>query len=253
MTNGRADMHLHTSLGDGLPTPGRLLDWVQERTALDVIAITDHDSVDAALRVRELWARRGGYRFELVTGVEVTTLSGHLLALFVEEPVPSLRPLWRTLDAIHRQGGLAVIPHPLSPLTRSVGERAIEGVRRRRRDGLWFDGIELTNPSPAGRLTASKARRLNDTRWHIPEVGGSDAHFLPTVGCSYTVFPGRTAAQLRAAIEAGTTGAVGGTPPSLRSIGARALAVQSARALVATPRQVVGRPAQRLLRWFARG
>jgi predicted metal-dependent phosphoesterase TrpH len=239
---GIADLHLHTSFGDGLPTPEELLEYVESQTALDVIAVTEHDSIEAALRVRELHARRGGYRFEVVTGIEVTTLAGHLLALFVEEPVPSLRPLARTLDAIHKQGGLAVIPHPLSPLTRSLGRRAIERIHGLRADGLWFDGIELTNPSPAGRLTAARARAQNESRWQLPAIGGSDAHYLPVIGCSHTLFLGHTAEDLRAAIRAGTTSAGAGRHPSLREIGASAIARQSWRALWATPRQVVGRP-----------
>jgi predicted metal-dependent phosphoesterase TrpH len=157
--------------------------------------------------------------------------------------VPSLRPLARTIDNIHRQGGLCLIPHPLSPLTRSLGARAIERVQARRGDGLWFDGIELTNPSPAGRITATRARRLNTARWRLAEAGGSDAHYLPAIGCSYTTFAGRTAADLRAAILSGVTGAVGGRHPSLRQLGARAILRQSWRALWATPRHAVGRPA----------
>src|SRR5947199_16171 len=141
---GKADLHLHTALGDGLPELPELLAYVEERTDLDVIAVTEHDQLAAATRLRELHAR-GRYRFEVVAGMEVTTLEGHLLALFIEEPVPSLRPLARTLDDVHRQGGLCVIPHPMSPLTRSIGRHGIERVHRRRADGVWFDGIELAN------------------------------------------------------------------------------------------------------------
>ena len=87
-------------------------------------------------------------------------------------------------------------------------------------------------------LTAARARRLNEERYCIPEVGGSDAHYLQAVGRSFTTFPGGTAADLRAAVLAGTTGAVGGRYPSLAELGPRAIARQSWRALWATPRQV---------------
>ncbi len=192
---GTADLHLHTALGDGLPELPELLAYVEGRTDLDVVAVTEHDQVEAALRLRELHAR-GRYRFDVVVGAEITTLEGHLLALFIEEPVASLRPLARTIDAIHKQGGLCVVPHPLSYLTRSIGRHGIERIVRRRADGLWFDGIELANPSPAGRATAGRARMLNETRFGLPVIGGSDAHFLATVGCGRTLFTGRTAADL---------------------------------------------------------
>lgn len=242
---GTADLHIHTALGDGMAELPALLAHVEEQTDLDVIAVTEHDQIEAALRLRELHAR-GRYRFDVIVGAEVTTLEGHLLALFVEEPVPSLRPLARTLDAVHRQGGLCVIPHPLSPLTRSIGRNGIERVLRRRADGLWFDGIELANASPAGRTSAARARALNESRFRLAEVGGSDAHFLPVVGCGRTTFSGSTAAELEAAIRNRATGSRLDPAPSLRAIGATTLVRQSWRALWATPKRVVREPVRLL-------
>jgi len=241
---GSADLHLHTSYGDGLIEPAELLEYVEARTSLDVIAVTEHDQIDAAARVRELHAR-GRYRFEIVVGAEITTLEGHLLALFIEEPVPSLRPLAKTLDLVHKQGGLAIVPHPMSPLTRSLGRHGIERVLRRAADGVWLDGIELANASPAGRLTAARARTLNEAVFGLAETGGSDAHFLPHVGCGRTVFPGRSATDLYAAIQLKAARGRLDASPSLREIGATALARQSWRALWATPRRVVGEPLRR--------
>src|SRR3990170_738117 len=106
-----------------------LLDYVEGHTDLSVIAITEHDDLRPALAAREALARRGG-RCALVAGEEVTTIEGHLLALYIEEPVPSLKRLLPTLEAVHRQGGLCIIPHPLSWLTRSIGERSIARVLR---------------------------------------------------------------------------------------------------------------------------
>lgn len=247
MSESLADLHIHTTGSDGMAPPAAVLAEVARRGRLSVIAITDHDDLTPALRARELHAQRG-YRFGFVAGMEVTTLEGHLLALFIEERVPSFRSLAATLDRIHAQGGLSIVPHPLSPLTRSIGRHGIERVLARRADGLWFDGIELANPSPAGRLSATKARRLNTERFHLTEVGGSDAHYLPVVGSAYTRFPGETAAELRAAILSGTTQAVFGRHVGLREIGAGQIARQTARAMWATPSKVMGRPISRLRR-----
>jgi predicted metal-dependent phosphoesterase TrpH len=241
---GTADLHIHTAFGDGMIELPALLAHVEERTDLDVIAVTEHDQIDAALKLRELHAR-GRYRFDVVVGAEVTTLEGHLLALFVEKPVPSLRPLATTIDAIHRQGGLCVIAHPLSPLTRSIGRNGIERIIRRRADGLWFDGIELANVGPAGRFTAARARALNDAVFRLPEIGGSDAHFLPHVGYARTVFDGQRAGDLYEAIRAGTTGSQIHATPNFREVGVRVLVHQSWRALWATPKRVVGVPIRR--------
>jgi predicted metal-dependent phosphoesterase TrpH len=242
-----ADLHIHTTGSDGLGTPAAVLAEVARRGDLALIAITDHDDLAPALRSREIHAQRG-CPFAFVPGMEVTTLEGHLLALFIEEQVPSFRSLPATLDRIHAQGGLAIIPHPLSPLTRSIGRHGIERILARRADGLWFDGIELANPSPAGRLTAAKAQRLNRERFHLAEVGGSDAHYLQTLGTAFTRFPGSTAADLRAAIAAGETCGALGRAVSLRELGARRIVRQTGRAMWATPSKVLGRPLSRLQR-----
>ena len=234
---GTADLHVHTALGDGMAEISELLTYVEEETELSVIAITEHDDLGAAFAFREAWAR-GRYRFEPIVGEEITTLEGHLLALFIEETVPSLKQLERTLEAVHRQGGLCVIPHPMSWLTRSVGQRTIERILGEGRDGVFFDGIDVARGSLAARITGEKARRLNRERYHLAEVGGSDAHFLQAVGAGYTNFAGSTAQELRRAIETRATSAGDGSYPSLREIGLWNVARQQWRGMLATPRKM---------------
>jgi hypothetical protein len=234
---GTADLHVHTALGDGMAEIPELLAYVEEETDLSIIAITEHDDLRAAYAAREAWAR-GHYRFDVVLGEEVTTLEGHLLALFIEEPIPSLKPLAPSLEAVHRQGGLCIIPHPMTWFTRSIGQRKIERIMRDGRDGISFDGIETAGVSPAARLSRSKARRLNRERYHLAEVGGSDAHFLKAVGTSYTVFEGTTSEELRRAILARTTSAAAGRYPSIRQIGVGQVMRQQWRGMLATPRKM---------------
>ena len=238
----RADLHLHTALGDGMAGVGELLEYVEHQTQLDLIAITDHDQLEAGLAARELHARRAAYRFEVIAGMEVTTIEGHLLVLGIEQPVPSFRSLASTLDAVHSQGGLCLIPHPMSWLTRSIGRNGIERILARRAAGLWFDGIELSNQSPAGRVVAERVSQLNRDRFHLPAAGGSDAHYLPIVGTSYTVFPGEGLQGLRNALRDGTTRAECGPTPSLAELGYGQILRQSWRGLWATPRRVLRPP-----------
>lgn len=209
-----------------------LLDYVEEHADLSVIAITEHDDLRPALAAREAWAR-GGYRFELIVGEEVTALEGHLLALYIEEPVPSLKPLMPTLEAVHRQGGLCLIPHPMCWLTRSITQRTIDRVMR---DGATFDGIELARGKP--RIGQETARRLNRERYHFAEVGGSDAHFLQAVGCAYTTFEGSSEADLRHAIESRATGVGNGRYPTWTELGPVQVVRQQWRGLMATPRKM---------------
>lgn len=233
---GTADLHIHTALGDGMAEIPELLSYVEKDTDLSVIAIAEHDDLRAAELTREAWAQ-GSYKFEIVLGEEVTTLEGHVLALFIEERIEGLQPLEPTLEAIHKQGGLAVIPHPMSWLTRSVGQRTIERVLKEDIEGVSFDGIERS-ASPAARVTSKKAHRLNEERYQLAEVGGSDAHFLQAIGSSHTEFPGATAHELRSAIERGETKGVCGEHPSVRQLGLGLVVRQQWRGMMATPRQM---------------
>ncbi len=204
---GRADVQLHSDLGDGLSSPEAILE-AAERAGMDVMAITDHDDIRASFQARDEAARRGS-RVEVIPGIEVTTRSGHLLALYVEGELPMLRPLAEAIVDIHRQRGIAVVPHPLSYLTFSVGERSLRDLAERGDAEAFIDGIELRNPSYAGRVRATRAAWLNTHVLRVAETGSSDAHQAGLVGTAWTEFAGSSAADLRAAIEARTTTAGG--------------------------------------------
>lgn len=211
--------------------------YVEEERDLDVIGITEHDTMRAADEARDLHAR-SGYRFDLVCGMEVTTLDGHLLALFIEEPVSSFRSMEETLAAIHAQDGLAVVPHPLSWLTRSVSRRVLERIAASTDPAVQFDGIEEYNLSPAGRVSSAKARRLNHERFHLAAIGSSDAHFLQSIGSAWTEFSGTTAGDLRRGISMKTTTGKAGRAPQISELGYRNVALQQWRGMMATPRNM---------------
>ncbi|MBO0687768.1 MAG: phosphotransferase [Candidatus Dormibacteraeota bacterium] len=187
---GRADLHMHSTVSDGAATPAELAK-VLLGSGLSVAAITDHDSIEGGLMVREILGGRGP---EIVVGTEVTTADGHLLALYVEEDVPAGLDARRTVEIIHDMGGLAVAAHPYFP-RKSLGDLA---------GGLPFDAVEVANGTPLGEVANSRAATSLGASARA-RVGGSDAHLPGAVGHVLTHFPGRTAADLRLAIERGQT------------------------------------------------
>jgi predicted metal-dependent phosphoesterase TrpH len=205
---GKADLHIHSGAGDGIPSVGEILEYVERETALDLIAITDHDLVHGALEAGDLVAK-GNYRFECIVGMEITTLEGHLLAYDLEKPIRMLLPLARTIQLVHEQGGFCVVPHPMSWLTRSLGYRGLQRIMKDGREDVTLEGLEVLNPTLAGKVIYEKVRHLNREYWHLPELGGSDAHSLEFIGSGHTVFPGRTAADFRRALKENTTHAGG--------------------------------------------
>jgi predicted metal-dependent phosphoesterase TrpH len=191
---GRADLHMHTNLGDGWIGPARLVRTAIEQR-LSVIAVTDHDHVEGARRVEQLLAEAGApVRF--ITGVEVSTRNGHLLGLFVAKAPKPMRPVQESIDAIKEQGGLVVVPHPMGGLVPSLNRRRIDALLT---DGYAIDGIEIYNPSPANAARRDDVREANRD-WGLAEIGSSDAHFWQHIGAGYTTFPGSTPDDLRRSI-----------------------------------------------------
>ena len=200
---GRADMHLHTLYSDGTMEVQALLDHVEQRTDLDLIAVTDHERIDGALRAQELHAA-GDNHFGLVIGEEITTRRGHLLALFLTDRIPALRSLEETIERVHAQGGIAIAPHPMAPLTPSLGRRSLMRLHHDPDAGHRLDAIEMLNPSVAGRARRPHRTVLNEVMG-LAAVGNSDAHVLENVGTGWTWFPGTSSEDYRAAILDRTT------------------------------------------------
>ena len=209
---GRADLHMHTAVGDGLSSVSEMLAYAERETDLDVIAITDHDDIRAALDAREQAACGTGH-VEVIPGTEITTRHGHVLALFVDHDFPMMQSLDQTLAAIHEAGGIAICPHPMSWLTTAISEGHLRRVHALsdagRASGVYFDAIEVRNSSLAGQVAWERAKVLNRTVLHLPVVAGSDAHAAHLMNTAYTTFPGTSASDLRTAIVDGTTRAHG--------------------------------------------
>ena len=206
---GRADVHIHSLASDGVASVAEILDHAQNRAGLDVIAITDHERVDAALAARAM-AEARQMHVQVVVGEEITTRSGHLVGLFIEQRVRPWGSLKSTIARIHEQGGLAIIPHPLVPYPLCVSGRSILLLLDEQDPIFHPDGIEAFNPTTARLRWGARApdfvREVG-----VAALGASDAHRAEHVGQALTTFEGTTATDLRHAILERTTAWEGST------------------------------------------
>jgi predicted metal-dependent phosphoesterase TrpH len=200
---GRADLHIHTVASDGLADVVSIVESVASSGQLDVIAITDHERIDAALAGRSI-AQDRGLPLEVVVGEEVTTLGGHLLALFVERRIRPYRPLGRTIADVHEAGGIAIPAHPLVPYPLCAQGWVLRRLLDDPDEAVRPDALETFNPTALGRPWHDRVVRFADDHG-LARIGNSDAHALDAVGTGWTTFAGRTAADLRRAIDARTT------------------------------------------------
>jgi predicted metal-dependent phosphoesterase TrpH len=191
---------MHTNASDGWPTPQELVAHALG-LGLDLIAVTDHDTIEGALRAADFAARWP--RFRVIIGEEISSRNGHIVGLFLERRIRPGMSAAATVHAIHDQGGLAVAVHPFWRTERRSRTRIVHGVGWLAAE-LDFDAIEVENATPGFYVFNQLAHRLNTGLGSSP-VGSSDAHILDAVGRAYTEFPGKTPEALRAAIRAGET------------------------------------------------
>ncbi len=199
---GTADIHIHTRYSDGSDTPSDVLAWAA-RIGLDVIAITDHDSIEGAVIAAELSRVRQGP--EVVIGEEVSSRDGHVLALFIVERVPPDLSAEETIAAIHEQGGLAIAAHPYWRASSLDYRGRVYGLGDKIAD-LELDAVEVINGGFTPSMIAANRRAgwVAEALGRTP-VGGSDAHVRHALAWGHTRFAGIMASDLRRSIIAGQT------------------------------------------------
>ncbi len=208
---GKADLHIHSMASDGVAGVGELLDWADTRTDLDVIAITDHERVDGAHAAQAI-ARDRGLRIQVIAGEEITTRGGHLLGLFLERRVRPWHSMRDSIAMVHDQGGIAIVAHPLVPYPLCASGRTLRRLMDEPDPRHRPDAIEAFNPTTAGMRWQRQIPGLV-AELGVAAVGNSDSHRAETLGHGYTTFPGRSAEELRRAIEERSTGWSGAPYP----------------------------------------
>ena len=183
------DLHVHgTGSADSRLSYKEALTRARE-LGLRGLAFTDHDRLSALSSPFD--------DLVLVPGAELSTEWGDLLAIGIGKLPPAGLAVPDMIDNIHRQGGVAVVPHPFSEELRAIcmNEHVLDIIGR-------IDGLEVTSPKRS--VDNQKARRL--AREHGKAVvGGSDAHSAEAMGWGFTACEEGTVEGLLEAIRKGRT------------------------------------------------
>jgi predicted metal-dependent phosphoesterase TrpH len=170
------ELHAHSSLSYDGRDPVELLLEQAAAVGLDALAVTDHDEIEASLAAAE---KAEEYGLVGIPGMEISSAAGHVIGLGIRERVPAGLSFGETLDRIHEQGGVAVVPHPFqtsrSGVMANVGEAELAEA----------DAIEVYNSRLLTGRGNRKAERFAD-RHDLPKTAGSDAHISEMVGQAVT-------------------------------------------------------------------
>jgi len=171
------DLHVHSVYSsDGKASLLELFKQAR-KIGLNGFALTDHNEIRGIEKARKVGKDFPEVLF--VPGVEVTTAEGHILALNVEEVIPTFLPISETVEKIHALGGIAVAAHPYR-LWSGIGEKAVlENIE-------IFDAIEVFNARnlfAGNRKSQELAKKTGKA-----ETGGSDCHIVRELAAGYTLF-----------------------------------------------------------------
>jgi len=216
--NIKADMHIHTKYSglmkymglkfpDSVEEPKNVMKWARKND-IDVVAITDHNTIRGALETKKLEKE---YGVEVIVGSEIMSKDGEIIGLFLNQEIPAGLSAEETIEKIHEQGGLAIAPHPYSPICKALGDKIFE---------LKLDGAEVFNAYHRDGIVNNLALdriMKNHHKCPIAVLGNSDAHLAKMVGKGHTKFKGNSADDLYDAIVKRKT-SFGGAPTPLSDI-----------------------------------
>ena len=200
---GLADLHVHTNHSpDGTASVTAVLERAK-LIGLDVIAITDHDEISGALEAVELAPKIG---IDVIPGIEITTMEGDLLALFVTQKIERDLPLIETVLRVGELGGICITPHPMDDgmAMHSLGSYPIMKALRNSCVADTLIAIETYNATVLDKSSNHYAQILSE-HLKITQTGSSDAHILNAIGLGATKFPGKTKKDLMMALRNGST------------------------------------------------
>ncbi|MGW5019438.1 CehA/McbA family metallohydrolase [Streptomyces cacaoi] len=187
----RGDCHVHSVHSDGELTPDELA--VRGRAAgLDFMATTEHNAAAGS----GVWGHLADDDFLILLGEEVTTRTGHWLALGIP---PGEVIDWhhevrdgsidQRVERVHRAGGLCVVAHPHAPYPSGdfmFPFRGFDAVEVW--NGLWASDRpwNADNEAALAEWGRSLAADIRTGSWR-PAMGNSDTHLEGQIGIPHTV------------------------------------------------------------------
>jgi len=173
----KADFHIHTEYSMDSNTP---LEKVISRcleTGINCIAISDHGTIDGAVKMQSLAP------FPVIVAEEILTSIGDIIGMFLKQTIPSGLSAEEVISRIRSQGGLVYIPHPFDALFRhALGGKMLEVLAEQ------IDIIEVFNARSPFPWYSAKALAFAE-KYGIAKSAGSDAHTPGEIGNAYVEMP----------------------------------------------------------------
>ncbi len=170
----KLDLHTHSNAS---PDGGLSLSQykkVLNDGLLDIVAVTDHNSIDNALGIKKILGD------SIIVGEEIMTTEGEIIGLYLTQPIkPHMTPI-DTIQSIKAQGGIVYIPHPFETVRKGLHPQVLEEILDK------IDVLEICNGRAFVQDRSKQAvvwARIN----RIIGAASSDAHGYHGIGNTYTL------------------------------------------------------------------
>lgn len=108
------DLHTHSTASPDGSLRARDYKAMLDSGRLDVIAVTDHDTITFARELQQALGQR------IIIGEEISTTEGEIIGLYLTKLVKPGLGMAETIKHIHDQNGLVYIPHPFETVRRGL-------------------------------------------------------------------------------------------------------------------------------------
>ena len=172
----RIDLHVHTNHSVCALLKPEQIESIALKKGLGCVAVTDHNTIDGALKVRA-----AAKSVKIIVGEEIKTSRGEITGYFLKEKIPPYLLPEETIKEIKKQGGLVSIPHPFDMMRSSrISRQSLESVINE------IDMIEIFNSRDIWKKTDEKLLE-KVFACGAAAIVSSDAHMKMEVGRSYMI------------------------------------------------------------------
>lgn len=175
----KIDLHTHSTMSPDGALKESDYRKMLESGRLDYIAVTDHNTAEFALKLKQDLGGDSGLGARIIVGEEVRTTVGEIIGLYLKHSVPKLLSPAETVAAIREQGGLVCIPHPFENVRRGMSAADLEPIAQE------VDIMEVHNGRAVFQNKSKQAYA-----WAVMHgcrgVASSDSHAMVGWGRTYT-------------------------------------------------------------------
>lgn len=120
----KIDMHVHSS-AYSVDSIFRLKDMFKKCKQTKIIPIVcDHNSIQGSIDFGKM-LQQYNPEYPIIYSEEIETIDGEIIGMFISENIKKGLSLEETLDKIHEQDGIAIVPHPFDNVRSTVLKHSV--------------------------------------------------------------------------------------------------------------------------------